>query len=441
MSLYKLPSLPADAMGESLRRSLVVGAAIGGVFFLGLGGWAALAPLSSAAVAPGVISPEGNRRTIQHLEGGIVRELLVREGTAVEADQPVVVLESSMAQANHDVLIREFRSALANQWRLMAERYKVADFEIPTSDAEAGDDEEMRILFEAQRAVFLSRREAREKRKEVLQQRIGQLDEEMRGLKAQIASQSTQLALIREEAVGVAEMLEKGYERRPRLLALKKSEAEVVGTRAGHQAAVAKAVSAVAEAQAQIDSIESQHMEEVETQLTEVSAKLGSLREKLKAAKDVVTRTVITSPVAGTVVELRARTIGGVVTAGQPILDIVPRDEQLLIDARVSPNDIEEVRPDMPAKVVMTGYKQRNMLRLEGRVREVSADRIVDPRTSQVYYLARIELPAGALREVPEISLKAGMPAEVMIITGERTLLNYLLDPLSSSFRKSFRES
>lgn len=442
MNFRQLPSLPADAIGESLRRNLMVGAAIAGVFFVGFGGWAAFAPLSSAAVAPAVISPEGNRRTVQHLEGGIVEELLVHEGMSVEAEQPLLVLESNIAQASHDVLLKDFRSTLATQWRLLAERQKLDDIVMLQDDFEGQGDEEMRALFEAQRALFLSRRDAREKRKEVLQQRINQAEDEIKGLKGQIASQSTQLSLIKEETATVEQMLEKGYERRPRFLALKRSEAELGGALAGQRAAVAKALSGVAEAQAQIDSIETQHMEEVETQLTEISAKLAGLQEKLKAAQDVVTRTVIVAPVAGTVVELRARTVGGVVGPGAPILDIVPRDEQLLIDARVSPNDIEEVRPDMPARVVMTGYKQRNMPRLEGRVREVSADRIVDPRTSQIYYLARVELPAAQLRDVgPEMSLKAGMPAEVMIITGERTMLNYLLDPISSSFRKSFRES
>jgi HlyD family type I secretion membrane fusion protein len=183
-------------------------------------------------------------------------------------------------------------------------------------------------------------------------------------------------------------------------------------------------------------------MEQVGGKLAEVEAKLQGLREKVRAAGDVMKRTTITAPVAGTVVQLKANTVGGVVGPGQTILEIVPRDDELLVDARIAPNDIEHVKPDLPARVVMTGYSQRNQPRLMGTVRQVSSDRILDTRTNQAYYLARIELSAETVRQVaPFISLKPGMPAEVMVMTTQRTFLDYLVEPLVNSIRRSFRES
>lgn len=434
---------PVAFIGRSLRRSLWAGAAIGGVFFVGFTGWAAWAPLSGAAVAPAVISPDGSRRTVQHLEGGIVQELFVREGSQVEPGQPLLVLESSAARANRDVLQKELRLAIIKRWRLMAERDSAPELAMPT-DERLGDlsDPDVLAFIDSQRRLFVSRRDAREQKKKILDQRKNQLEEEIASLKEQIASQTTQIGLLREEAKGVAPLVAQGYERRPRLLGLQRAEAEILGARSASQGAAAKAAQSIIETTVQIASIDAEHAEDVQTQLVENEGSLAATSDKLRAAKDVVDRSVVLAPLAGTIVQLRVHTLGGIVAAGQAILDIVPSDEELLFDARISPNDIDEVRQDLPARVVLTGYKQRNMPQLEGRVREVSADRIVDAQTGQAYYLARIELPAERVREVaPMVSLKPGMPAEVMVMTGERTLLDYLLDPLLSSFRKTFRES
>lgn len=429
-------------VSTSLRKTLWTGTAIVGFFFLGLGGWSAYAPLAGAAIAPAVISPDGERRAVQHLEGGIVKKLLVHEGSEVKVGQPLVVMDSSASRATRDVLVKDLNSNLAIRSRLIAERDGMESIAFPPELTQGDRTMETETLVASQMTLFDSRRGAREQKKKILVEQISQSEQVIVGLTAQIESQTTQLALVREEIAGVAKLVEKGLERKPRLLALQRSEAEILGSRAANQASLAKTRQSISETRAQIESIDTEHKQEVGQKLAEVEAAISGIREKLGAASHVVDRTIVTSPVSGTVVELKANTIGGVVKAGETILEIVPSEEELLVDARISPTDIDEVHAGLAARVVMTGYAQRNTPNLMGSVRQVSADRLVDPRSGQPYYLARIELPLDYVREVaPNISLKPGMPAEVMVITGERTLLDYLVEPLMASVRKSFREN
>ena len=442
MKKMTLQDLHLAFVSGSLRSTLWTGAIIVGLFFVGLGGWAAQAPLSSAAIAPGLISPDGERRAVQHLEGGIVKELLVHEGSTVEAGQPLLVLDSSASRANRDVLTKDLRSHLTVRARLIGERDDAQWITFPDELIVEDIDADTKTLIASQIALLASRRNARLQKKKILQEQIGQYEQVIIGLTAQIDSQAKQLSLIREEMSGVATLVEKGLERKPRLLALQRTEAELLGGRANNQATLAKTRQAILETQAQIAAIDTDNKQEVGQKLAETEAAVAGIREKLGAAAHVVARTVVTAPVSGTIVQLKANTIGGVVTAGQTFLEIVPRDEELLVDARISPTDIDDVHPDLPAQVIMSGYPQRTMPRLMGKVRQVSADRLVDSRTGQPYYLARIELPADHVQQVaPFVSLKPGMPAEVMVMTGERTLLEYLVEPLLASVRKSFREN
>lgn len=433
---------PADRLQGTLRRTLLIGCTVVGVFFVGFGGWAAWAPLTGAAVAPGFISPEGKRRQVQHLEGGIVERLLVRNGSTVTAGQPLVELDASLARAKYHSVLKEYRSVLSRHARLMAERLEEGEVAFPVDDWGDRDVEVGRRLFAAEQELFQSRRLARETKRRILRQRIVQLQDEITGIEAQIESQTRNLALIREEAKGIEGLVDKGFERRPRLIGLQREETEILGARAGNKAALARAQSKIGETEIEITSLDSSHREEVETSLSEVQAKLGRLREERRALRDILDRTVITAPVSGIVMKLRIHTEGGVLSAGDTVLDIVPSGEQLLIEARISPKDIDEVHPGLPAKVVLTGYSQRNTPQLHGSVREVSADRMVDEKTGEFYYQARIELPADHVAEVaPQVNLKPGMPADVMVVTGKRTLLDYLIDPVTSSFRSSFNES
>jgi HlyD family secretion protein/epimerase transport system membrane fusion protein len=389
--LKTLPSpTRAYSVDGSLKKTLWVGAAVIAGFFGGLGGWAAMAPLSGAAIAPGVISPDGERRAVQHLEGGIVQELLVHEGSLVEAGQPLVVLDPSASRASRDVLQKELRSTLAIRARLIAERDDVAEVVFPDELTAEDNGDETLSLIDNQMALFHRRRDARLQKKKILREQINQLEQTITGLESQLTFQTRQITLLREEAAGIAPLVEKGLERKPRLLALQRTEADVSGSRAANMGNIAKSRQGISETMAQIEGVDTEYKQEVGNKLAEVEAALSGIREKLRAATHIVRRTTVVSPISGTIVMLKANTIGGVVAPGQTILEIVPRDEELLVDARIQPGDIDEVHADLPARVIMTGYNQRTTPQLIGRVRQVSADRLIDSRTGQAYYLARI---------------------------------------------------
>jgi HlyD family secretion protein len=294
----------------------------------------------------------------------------------------------------------------------------------------------------AQRALFDSRAKALDDRKGILRQRIQQLREEIAGLEAQIRADSRQIALIDEEIAGVEELYRKGLERKSRLLSLKRARTDIEGDRAERRARIARAEQAIGEAELQIIAQDTAHLEAINEEASRVQFELAEVEQQLAASRDVLERTLIAAPTDGTVVQLRFRTPGGVIRPGEPVLEIVPKDEELLVDARVSPMDIDIVRAGLRARVVLPAFQQRHMPQIEGRVRHVSADAIVDPQTGQRFYEIRVEVDAAPLAALePEVRLTPGMPAEVYVTTGERTLLDYLLSPFYRSLRRAFRET
>lgn len=424
----------------SLVVPLLAGSAVALCFFAGLGGWAATAPLAGAAMAPAVVVPDGSVKTVQHLEGGIVRRIMIQDGSRIVAGQELIELEDTMARAEHAALLAQGHALLAAEARLMAEQSGHATVSFPAEVmAAATDDPGLARVLTSEADRLASRRAALADQQSVLAERITQGEAEIRGLDAQIASGQRQLELIAEEVAGVQTLLAKGLERKPRLLALERTQAQINGSVASAQAGIARARQVIAETRQQIRSLESDHAELVARELGETRKSRAPIDERLRATADRLSRTMITAPVTGTVVNLQVTTAGGVVAPGAPLLGIVPSDAELLLDARVAPMDIDEVRAGLSAQVHLLAYKSRNMPRIEGTVREVSADRLEDPTNHQPYYLARVAvapeaLPAGVV-------LAAGMPADVAIVTSERTLLDYLLRPLTDTLRRGLRES
>lgn len=439
------PDAPRGAapLMHELRRPVRAGVLLIALFFGGIGGWAASAPLAGAAIAPGVISPDGSRRTVQHLEGGIIREILVRDGSLVRAGDPLIVLEDVQARASVDVLRARFHTLGATQARLMAEQAGANSVNFPAWLIEATDDDPTALeAMVAQRALFETRAKALQDRKDILSRRIEQLREEIAGLEAQIVADSRQIVLIEEEIRGVEELYRKGLERKSRLLALQRARAEIEGDRAERRARIARARQAIGETELQIIAQDTAQLQAVSEEASQVQVELAEVEQRLAASRDVLERTLITAPVDGTVVGLRFRTAGGVVRPGEPVLEIVPEHEELLIDARVSPLDIDVVRPGLPARVVLPAFQQRYLPQIEGRVRQVSADAMVDAQTGERFFQARVEIDRDQIAALgPELELTPGMPAEVYITTGERTALDYLLRPFYDSLRRAWRET
>lgn len=427
-------------VSTSLRTPLLAGAAVALVFFVGFGGWAAIAPLAGAAVAPAVVVPEGSRKSLAHLEGGIVRQIMVRDGDRVTAGQPLIDLDATRARSEHATLLAQWRGLKAQEARLLTEAADEPELRFPVTLLAAGDeDPAVHVVLESETARFVSRERALEDQLAVLRERASQAVAEIQGHEAGIQSFERQLKLILEEITTVKTLLRDGLERKPRLLALERSRAQIEGEKATSVANIAQARQVISEARMQMTSLVSERIDEVATDLAQARRDLGGLEERLRATQDQLERTVVRAPVDGTVVALVVKTPGGVIAAGEPILDIVPAGDALILEARVAPIDIDEVHPGLPAEVHLLAYKSRNLPRINGTVRDVSADRLTDPETNQPYYTARIAVDATALPQ--DVILTAGMPADAMIVTGERTFLRYLLQPLTDTLRRGLRES
>jgi len=429
------------ALRASTRLPVLLGAAVVGILFVVFVEWAATAPLAGGAVAPGVISPDGSRRTIQHLEGGIIGEILVRDGDVVSTGMPLIVLEDTRARASYDVLLRQYQGLRATQARLAAEQLGDDRINFPDDLLSAAHDPEVSSIVHAQRHLFATRRDALASRKRVLSQRINQINDQIRGFEAQLGSTVQRLAIVREELEGKEFLFAKMLIPKPSVLEVRRAQAQIEGDRGEYLASIARSRQQIGEAELEIVALDVGRADEVAGELDRVRGELVEVKEQLGASEDVLKRTVVAAPVSGTVVDLRFKTHGGVIQPGAAILDIVPADEDLLIDARVAPTDIDVVHPGLIAKVHLSAYSQRSLPQIEGRVRSVSADSLQDQRSGASFYLARVEVDRDQIAGLAsDIQLVPGMPAEVLIVTGERTLFGYLFQPFRDIFRRSLRE-
>jgi HlyD family secretion protein/epimerase transport system membrane fusion protein len=404
-------------------------------------GWATVAPLARGAVATGVISPDGSRRTVQHLEGGIIKEFKVREGDYVKAGDPLLVLQDTQASAVYDALQERAQTLEAALARLDAEQNGAPSIAFPEKLVRDATPK-IQGIMRSQEELFEKRRASIAAQKQVLDDRAEQCIEQIKALQAQIRSADTQMQLIAEEVQDKSSLLKKGLLRKPELLLLERTRASINGDKGQYLASIAETRQKMEELEAQRVSIDADFSAEVAKDLEDARSEYGDVSERLFASADVLERTVVTAPVSGYVANLKFKSVGGVVGSGQPILDVVPTEEQLLIDARVPPNDIDVVAIGMNAVVHLTAYSNRGLPRVNGIVRDVSADSVTDSVTNQTYYIARVEIPKEELAALDKsIKLVPGMPAEVLIVAEEKTVLEYVMEPFLAAFRRGFREA
>lgn len=434
---------PAVAEAKPLRLKGVVGAGLFVclAFFGAFGGWAAFAPLDSAAVASGTVKVQGERKTVQHLEGGIIDQLLVKEGQEVKAGAVLLLLDDTQAKSRLGLLQGRHvaRSALAA--RLRAERDRLPKIQIPPELSAQSDDPSVLAAITAQISVFDARQTSLVSETKILQQRIIQTGEEVTGLRDEIAAQNEQIQLIDQEIVGLETLFKKGLTPLERLLNLKRRRAEIRGLRAKNSAAIARAKASVTEISQRMIELRNRMLNEAVAELSDVETELFDLDQQRHAAEDVLRRTKLTAPVDGIVVGLRFHTSGGVIQPGEQVLDLVPVGEQLVIEARVQPDDIDVVKGGQSAQVRVTAFNQRDIMAMEGIVLTVSADSLVDERTGQPYYVAQIKINDSEMRKLSDLKMLPGMPAEVMIRVGSRSMVDYLMEPLLRTLRRSMRES
>ncbi|WP_456621543.1 HlyD family type I secretion periplasmic adaptor subunit [Bradyrhizobium sp. P5_C12] len=430
---------PTSPRGR-LRGITVAGNLLVLCFMLGLGTWASLAPLESAAIASGVVESESSRKTIQHLEGGIVRKILVSDGDIVRSGQTLIVLDDTRAGSEMQSLQGQFWDAAARAARLQAEQQRFEKIAIP--DALEQDSRQNGVAaaaVSAQQFIFRARLQVHESQLAVIRERRRQVEKEIEGLKAQETATGQRVDIVREELDMVATLVNKGLERRPRLLNLQRELADVEGRRGEIAAQISRAGQVISEQQATLFKLESERQNEIAQSLREAQSQIFQLRERLLAARDQLSRTEVKAPEDGVITDLRIHTAGGVIGAGAPLMDMVPRQDRLIVTARLRPEDIDVVHPGLSAEVHLIPYNQRRVPRLKGTVVHVSADRLLDKRTDQPYYATRIRIDDGQIA-ANDIQIVPGMPVQVFITTGRGTVALYALRPLLDSFRGAFRE-
>jgi membrane fusion protein, epimerase transport system len=425
---------------DSIWRTALAGWAIVGLFFGAFGYWAATAPLNGAVVAQAVVKVEGNRKSVQHLDGGIVRELRVREGSKVKPGDLLVVLDDSQARAEFEVYSQQHLVLRATEERLKAELARATSLVMPTDLAARGNEPDVKGVWEGQLKQFESRIVSLEGQRKVIRERIMQLEHQIGGIEAVLRAYEAQLASVRKELESYRPLVERGLITLSRFSQTERQGQQIEGQIADARASAAKARQAIAEQQQQMAQVENERMTEVTRDLRDIQGRLLEVVPKLSNAKAVLSRIEIRSPYSGHVVGLAVFSIGAVIGKGDKILDVVPDEESLVVEAQVNVDDIIDVRPNARAEVHLTAYKQRITPTVAGTVAEISADRLVDQKTGQPYYVAMVRLDKDELAKLPQVQLYPGMPATVMIPTEERTAFDYLVGPLVQSFNRSFRQ-
>lgn len=428
-----------DPSKPSIRIPARVGNALILLFVIVFGGWGWLVPLDGGAVAPGVVNPDSGKKTVQHLEGGIIAELRVHEGDAVKAGQPLVVLESTQARTAHETLVQQRLSLLARKARLDAERAGQSRIDLPAELRSA--DPQIRSIVDAQQEMFDTRRSTHSSRRDILAQRIEQLLHQIKGAEAQVESATKQIDLVGEELKAKQHLVARGLSPKPEMLRLQRTDAEISGKRGEYVAEIARTRQQIGEARMQLLAVDAERADQIAADAEKLRAELAEVTEKLQASADVVRRTVVAAPVNGTVVDLKFKTIGGVVQRGEPIMSIVPTGDELIVEARLTPLDVKAVHSGLEAQIHLSAYSSQIVPKIPGTVRTVSADRLMDDSTRQPYYLARVAIDRATLKRIaPTVDLISGMPVEVLVVTERRTMMDYLIKPFRDALWRSFRE-
>ena len=402
--------------------------------------WAAFAPLSQGVPAQGNVKVEGERKTVQHPRGGVVDEILVHEGDVVKAGQPLVRLNDSTAQAQHGMVDAQLTSLYATEARLKAERGGSAGVDFPPFLRTRKGNPQVTEAMHVQQQLFRTRQAALQGEIAIAREDIAGLEEQIRGFTAQERAKTEQLRLFKEELDSLRPLQEKGYVPRNRMFELERAIAYLGGQRSEDTANIGRAKSQIAELKLRILQARETYRKDVETQLTDVQRQLADYRERRIATQDDLQRVVLKAHVAGTVVSMTVHTVGGVVDAGQKLMDIVPANQALIVEVRIPTHLIEGVRTGQDADVQFPALERSLMPTIKGRLTYVSADSVIDQRSGVPYFVGRVAPNPESLGKLGENAIQAGMPANVVIKTGEHSLLVYLLKPLLARVQFAFTE-
>lgn len=421
------------------RYMLIAGVSIVALVF-GVGGWAATSNLSGAVVGAGTVVVEGNVKRIQHRDGGIVGAIRVRDGQPVKAGELLIRLDDTVTRANLAVIVKQIDQLQARAMRLTAERDEATEPAPPNELQARLGDPAVAAYVAAEKALFQARKRTIDGQKAQLEQRIHQLAQEAKGLTARRAAKDDELKLIDEELEGIASLHAQGLMPFSRLAELKRMKAQLSGERGQLTAEIARAATQTTETELQILQLDQDRRSEVLTELRDVDNKLAELTEQRVTAEDQLKRIDVLSPQNGIVHELAVHTVGGVIAAGETMMQIVPVNDSLVVDAKIQPADIDQLHLGQKATLRFSAFNQRTTPEIVGEIQTIAANLSTNPQTGEAWYTARIRISAGELRKLGSLALHAGMPVEAFIQTGERTALSYLVKPLADQIARAMRE-
>lgn len=425
---------------SSLRGPVIAGTVAVVLGFGGFLGWAFSADLDSASVATGTVIVDSKRKTVSHFEGGILKSLLVQEGDVVRTNQPLAQLDDTRARSDLGQYRGRRIGLLAKLARLRAEQAGAESVSFPEPVLDPANPIAVDVLT-AEKRLFLRRHEAYASKVEIQHKEIEQRVAEAESLSALIDAAQKQRDFIGQRLVGMRELTERGFFGRAQLLEQEARLSELVGRAGDYSAQKARSEKAKASAEAALASIDFDWQSDVATQLQDAQLQLNEVEGQITSAKDVLDRLTVRSPQDGAVVNIQVRTPGGAIPAGQPIMDIVPEKEPMVVEARIGTREIVAVQVGGKTQVRLTAYDHRVLAPLEGKLTYVAADQTVDPATQNAYYLIRAEIDPAIMKQHPTISLYPGMPAELLVLKKPRRAIDYLLGPVFESFNRAFRES
>lgn len=431
---------PPAPMSVAIRHYLIIGFVLVAAMVGGVGGWAAFANITSAVIAHGVVVVESRVKKVQHRDGGIVGEIHVEDGDEVKAGDLLVRMDETLVKANLGVIMQQLITYEARLARLEAERDGTDTITFPDWLESQRANPDITKVLDGETTLFKARRQAILGQTEQLQERIKQSAEQIQGLEVQQKAKEDEIALINQELTGLEALYAKGQVPITRVIANKRERTRLEGERGAliSQAAITKG--RISETELQILQVDRDFREEVLKDLRDTQAQVAGLSERRIAAEEQLSRTEVRAPQAGFVHELAVHTIGGVVTPGETLMQIVPEKDALVVEARVSPTDIDQVHIGQQAFITFSAFSQRTTPQLDGHVISISPDLIQDPKTGLSYFTARVAPDPGQIARLGDLKLLPGMPAEVFIRSGERTVMTFLLKPLADQIRHTFRE-
>jgi HlyD family secretion protein len=425
---------------QSIRLHLIIGLAVVVVLAGGLGGWASTAQISGALIAPGSVVVESNVKKVQHPTGGVVGEVRAHDGDLVKAGDIVVRLDDTVTKASLAIVVKTLDGLWARAARLEAEQRGLDKLAFPRMLLDRADDPDVKNVMASESKLFDVRVTGRIGQKAQLRERVTQLNEEISGLSAQEKAKDQEIALVEKELLGVRELYDKHLVQLSRLTTLERDAARLNGERAQYIASRAQAKGKITETELQIIQVDKDMVSEVSKDLRETNDKIGEFVERKVTAEDQLRRVDIRAPQDGMVLQSTVHTVGGVITAGDAIMMIVPQADDLQVEAKVNPQDIDKLQIGQKTLLRLSAFNQRTTPELNGVVTRVSPDVTTDQRTGQSYYTIRVSMPPAEVARLGDAKLIPGMPVEAFVQTGDRTMMSYLVKPLSDQLMRAFRE-